>query len=170
MKNFLTSLWWFFNVRQANQWTKEEVHRILSQWFDINHIWSIHEKQLKEILQYHFIDGTPSFFVIGWSNKTSKDKFKGKHIDMCYESDWYTMIRPNDSSHIIFPKLEISIQYDSRNQQGLITKDDWKKWWHWWWSFQLDKNDWKVLLYSPLNAIDTIAIFEKQNNLKIPKL
>lgn len=33
----------------------------------------------------------------------AKRKFGSDDVEICYESHWFALIRPNDSSHIVIP-------------------------------------------------------------------
>lgn len=149
-------------TKTIDLWIKQRVTGVLSNTFNVYTSGSVNESQLKQILQYRFKEQTPSFFIMGWSTQDTKERFHTEHIDQCEGSEWFAMIRPNDSSHIIFPKLKIWFIYDWRSKVFEPRKTDWKEWWKWWWSFQLDKNIGKYILHSPLSGDDALSVFNKQ--------
>jgi hypothetical protein len=60
-----------------------------------------------------------------------KRKFKvdneSDDTEICYDSHWFAMIRPNDSSNIIIPSEKIWIRFDSK-KQFTVTESDHRVW------------------------------------------
>lgn len=145
----ITSLWrsWLRNL-----WFAQKTEGILSDWFDISTVTEISESDLVKIFAYKFTPGTLPFFIISTQETNiAKRKFGSDDVEICYSSDWFALIRPNDSSHIVIPSENKWISFNAKKQSLVHTVPDWKVWWLWWWTFQLDKNLMKQIIHTQVS-------------------
>lgn len=155
----ITSIWrsWWKNL-----WFAQKSEKILSDWFDLSIANEIWEEELMKIFSNRFTPGTPPFFIISsQESDISKRKFGSDDVEICYSSDWFGLIRPNDSSHIVIPSENKWIAFNAKKQSFVHIVPDWKVWWLWSWTFQLDKNIFKSVIFTPIGLKSMQTILEK---------
>lgn len=148
--------WW------KNLWFAQKAGDILSDWFDISKTTKIVESDLEKIFGYKLRPNTRPFFIIATrESNIQKRKFAIDDIGICYSSDWFGLIRPNDSSHIIMPSQNKWITFNAKKQCISVRVEKWKVWWLWGWTFQLDKNIGQDIIYSGVGIKSMKELLEK---------
>lgn len=145
----ITSLW---KIWWKNLWLAKKAENILSDWFDLSTANEIWEEELMKIFSNRFTPGTLPFFIISsQGSDISKRKFDTNDTEICYISDWFGLIRPNDSSHIVIPSESKWISFNAKKWSFVHAVPDWKVWELWWWTFQFDKNLGKEIIHTQVS-------------------
>lgn len=157
MKNLILKTLGSLQAWVTRFWPQEKIISILD-WFDVDTTKDITENDLDRILRYNFLQIRQSFFIIWWTkNSPLEHRFSPEDIEKCYGANWYALIRPGDSSHIVIPSEAMWIQFDAKWNYH-ISSSDGRLWERWWWAFQLDKNINKPVCYSSLNSEQILSL------------
>ena len=153
--SFLKNELWYIESDYAEKLQVSIHAKLLSfieSWFDISTATEISESDLVKIFAYKFTPGTLPFFIISTQETNiAKRKFESDDVEICHGSDWFALIRPNDSSHIVIPSENMWTSFNTKKQSIDRSVADWKVWWLWWWTFQLDKNLMKQIIHTQVS-------------------
>ncbi len=149
MRNILSDIRSLWKIWWKNLWFAQKSADILSDWFDISKVDQIGETELRQIFSYQFNkNSTKSFFVVYSKESKEKWKFQAEDIDTSVGSDWFILVAPSQTSHIITPKRGW-IKFNWSNVIVLAMNRS-NPWGYNGGTFQLDKNIWVPLIYSQI--------------------
>jgi hypothetical protein len=148
MENFISSVIDGIWKTLKPSWFIERTSEILY-GFHLNNSNNITEHEIEQIFHYNFSEPQCTFFILWEMNFSNGDGFEPKHIELCEMSEWYAIIRPNDSSHIIFPPIFKWFEFNKKWQCRVYNAIP-NMWDFWWGAFQLDRNIWKPVMYTDL--------------------
>ena len=169
--SFLKNELWYIESDYAEKLQVSIHAKLLSfieSWFDISTATEISEADLEKIFAYRFTPDTLPFFIISTQEANiSKRKFGSDDVEICHESHWFALIRPNDSSHIVIPSEDIWIQFNEKKQFITENVKEGKIWWLGWWTFQLDKNLGKEIVHTQVDIGSILWILDKISHTTI---
>ncbi len=126
-------------TEKLKNWVETEVSKIIGEWLDTEIIQSVWLGELKKILEYRFSGSNTKPFFIIWSDSIKqKTWFTYELTRVMPDENWYMLVNPVGTSHIILPTKKQWIRFNG-TRQIIQSECNWDAWSYGWWTFQSDK-------------------------------
>jgi hypothetical protein len=160
--NILSKL--FTHDKPEQPWTlhhiRKQVTSLLDRWSEFDTIEEIDEELLRKIVNYQIKNANQKpFFVIGANSIKKKEWFDIWKIDEMTQGNWYMLVNPNWTTHLIIVKDEGWIRFDKEKRILVNECKNWNAWGYGGWTFQWDKfNSKNQVIYSSIPISTLIGI------------